>query len=375
MFHHAGFEFAAACIARPLMPGMRRLRRILADAGAPLLGRPDLTQPEVQHLLASTRPDLVVSWFWTKRIPMEVVRSAAGGGVNVHPSMLPRYRGPDPYFWTVLRGETETGVTVHRITAQYDEGPVLLQRAVTVPDGLDAWQLARRLDLPSLRAPLRRRDGPARRHPRPRGHPPGRVARHHGAAPHRRRLRAPLDRPGRPCAAAGARSMARARRLHRVRRRDGGGAAGVAVDVVGAGLRPGRHGAHPPRASPWCAPTGPSCSTPRARRTATRCSGAPRWPRCFPASRRCRPRLLRSGRAPTGKSDRAAQRDASVARRGGEDGLYARRDTATQRGDADRQRGEGRLSGRRSRALGIVPGHALRPRARRRLDAVSRRMP
>jgi methionyl-tRNA formyltransferase len=152
MFHHAGFEFAAACIARPLMPGMRRLRRILADAGAPLLGRPDLTQPEVQHLLASTRPDLVVSWFWTKRIPMEVVRSAAGGGVNVHPSMLPRYRGPDPYFWTVLRGETETGVTVHRITAQYDEGPVLLQRAVTVPDGLDAWQLARRLDLPSLRA-------------------------------------------------------------------------------------------------------------------------------------------------------------------------------------------------------------------------------
>ena len=57
----------------------------------------------------------------------------------------------------------------------------------------------------------------------------------------------------------------------------------------------------------------------------------------------------RGSRGPTGKSDRAAQRDASIARRGGEDGLNARRDTATQRGDADRKRGDGRLSGRPSR--------------------------
>jgi len=152
MLHREGFVLTGACIARPLMPGMRRLRRILADAQAPLLGRPDLTQPEVQALLASTRPDLVVSWFWTRRIPPEVLRAAPGGGVNVHPSLLPRYRGPDPYFWTVLHGDTETGVTVHRITSQYDEGPVLLQRAATVPADLDAWQLARRLDLPSLLA-------------------------------------------------------------------------------------------------------------------------------------------------------------------------------------------------------------------------------
>lgn len=150
MLHREGFALTGACIARPLMPGMRRLRRILAATQSPLLGRPDLTQPEVQQLLASTRPDLVVSWFWTRRIPPEVLRAAPGGGVNVHPSLLPRYRGPDPYFWTVLHGDTDTGVTVHRITSQYDEGPVLLQRPVTVPPALDAWQLARRLDLPSL---------------------------------------------------------------------------------------------------------------------------------------------------------------------------------------------------------------------------------
>jgi methionyl-tRNA formyltransferase len=115
-----------------------------------LLGRPDLLQPSVQELLASTDPDLVVSWFWTRRIPPEVLRLAPLGGINVHPSLLPRHRGADPYFWTLALRDGTTGVTVHQVTAQYDEGPVLLQRAVPVPPEVDAWGLARALDRPSL---------------------------------------------------------------------------------------------------------------------------------------------------------------------------------------------------------------------------------
>lgn len=152
MLHREGHTLVGACISRTSMPGMRRLRRLMAARKAPLLGRPDLTQPTVQALLADTRPDLAVSWFWTRRIPPEVIALAPQGGLNVHPSLLPRHRGPDPYFWTILNGETRTGVTVHKITSHYDEGPVVLQRAVDVADGLDAWQLARRLDRPSLEA-------------------------------------------------------------------------------------------------------------------------------------------------------------------------------------------------------------------------------
>lgn len=152
MLLREGHQLVAACISRPSSPGMSRLRRALAEVGAPLLGRPDLTQPSVQALLASTEPDLVVSWFWTRRIPATLLALAPHGGINVHPSLLPRHRGPDPYFWTLYREDTETGVTVHRITEGYDQGPILLQRRVPVPPRVNAWLLARALDRPSLEA-------------------------------------------------------------------------------------------------------------------------------------------------------------------------------------------------------------------------------
>lgn len=146
----AGHSLVAACISRPTMPGMRRLRRYLAAAEAPLLGRPDLTQPAVRALLATTDPDLVVSWFWTRRVPATVLALAPLGGINVHPSLLPRHRGADPYFWTVLAGDAETGVTAHWMNAQYDQGDILAQRRVPVPPEVTAGRLARLLDRPSL---------------------------------------------------------------------------------------------------------------------------------------------------------------------------------------------------------------------------------
>ena len=145
-----GFTLAACGISRPDAPGMWRLRKNLQ--GAPLLERPNLEHREVLARLAATRPDVVVSWFWTRRIPRAALDLAALGGVNVHPSLLPRHRGADPYFWTLRNRDTHTGVTVHRIDEQYDTGPILLQRKVIVPPGADAWRLAKRLDLPSLEA-------------------------------------------------------------------------------------------------------------------------------------------------------------------------------------------------------------------------------
>ncbi len=152
MLLREGHDLVGACISRPSMPGMRRLRRLMAEREAPLLGKPDLTSSLVQGLLATTDPELVVSWFWTRRIPSTVLALAARGGVNVHPSLLPRHRGPDPYFWTLALGDAETGVTAHWISADYDQGEVLAQRRMPVPEGVNAWQLARSLDRPSLEA-------------------------------------------------------------------------------------------------------------------------------------------------------------------------------------------------------------------------------
>ena len=143
-----GIELAGACISRPDQPGMRRLRRTLGE-GALLLERPDLSDPAIVSALAALAPDLIVSWFWTKRIP-EAVLALAPFAFNVHPSLLPRHRGPDPYFWAIACGDRITGVTAHVLTAGYDEGPILEQRERAIPDDADAWRLARILDRPSL---------------------------------------------------------------------------------------------------------------------------------------------------------------------------------------------------------------------------------
>ena len=93
-------------------------------------------------------PDLLVSWFWTKRIPARLLSVAPA--VGVHPSLLPRHRGPDPYFWAIDAGDETTGVTAHRLDATYDTGPILAQRTLEIRPSWDAWRLARALDRPSL---------------------------------------------------------------------------------------------------------------------------------------------------------------------------------------------------------------------------------
>ena len=100
--------------------------------------------------MLESRPDLLVSWFFTAKLPMSVVSLAKGGGIGVHPSLLPRHRGPDPYFAAIDQGDQVTGVTAHRIEAEYDTGAILGHRELVIDPTWNAWQLARRLDRPSL---------------------------------------------------------------------------------------------------------------------------------------------------------------------------------------------------------------------------------
>ena len=95
-----------------------------------------------------SQPDLLVSWFWVKPVPQRLLDLAPA--VGVHPSLLPRHRGPDPTFWAIDQGDEVTGVTAHRLDATYDTGPVLARRQLRVDPAWDAWRLAKALDRPSL---------------------------------------------------------------------------------------------------------------------------------------------------------------------------------------------------------------------------------
>ncbi len=146
---HARLNVVVACISRTSAPGMRRLRGQMASRGSLLLGRPELADVGTLELIRSAKPDVIVSWFWTKKIPAPVLRLAPDR-FGVHPSLLPRHRGPDPYFWALARGDRETGVTAHMLSEDYDTGDILAQRSLPIPDHVHALGLARALDKPSL---------------------------------------------------------------------------------------------------------------------------------------------------------------------------------------------------------------------------------
>lgn len=122
---------------------------MMLERGGLVLARPDLAHADTVELLRSAKPSLLVSWFWTRKIPLDVLRLARRG-FGVHPSLLPKYRGADPYFWAIAAGERETGVTAHVLTPRYDDGAILAQRRMAIPKLCNAWELAKALDRPSL---------------------------------------------------------------------------------------------------------------------------------------------------------------------------------------------------------------------------------
>jgi methionyl-tRNA formyltransferase len=79
-------------------------------------------------LLASVEPDLVVCMGFPWKIPPDALAVPRLGWLNGHPSLLPRHRGPLPVAWAIREGDEEIGITIHRMDAELDTGPMLAQR-------------------------------------------------------------------------------------------------------------------------------------------------------------------------------------------------------------------------------------------------------
>jgi methionyl-tRNA formyltransferase len=150
MLVRAGHTPAICAIGHHDAPGLSRLRRRLPRETL-LLGRPNLDDPSVADVIASAHCDVLLSWFWPRRIPASLLKRMARGAFGVHPSLLPRFRGPDPYFHAIDQGEQTTGVTLHRLEEDYDTGAIVAQIPVPIGPEDTGWTLARRLDRPSLR--------------------------------------------------------------------------------------------------------------------------------------------------------------------------------------------------------------------------------
>ena len=95
-----------------------------------------LGRAATRDLLATLAPDVICVACWAWRVPASVLALAPLGVLNVHPSLLPAYRGPEPLFWTLRDGVLDTGVTVHRMDGDWDTGPILAQLPVVLPEGV-----------------------------------------------------------------------------------------------------------------------------------------------------------------------------------------------------------------------------------------------
>ncbi len=139
-------------VCQPDRPAGRgqRLQAPPVKAAALRLGLPvaqpeGFREPAAVALLAQHTPDAIVVVAYGKILPRAVLDLPRQGCFNVHASLLPRYRGAAPIAWALLRGETETGVTIIRLVERMDAGPMLLQRTEAIRPDDTGGTLAERL--------------------------------------------------------------------------------------------------------------------------------------------------------------------------------------------------------------------------------------
>jgi methionyl-tRNA formyltransferase len=95
----------------------------------------DANTPEILDRVRALRPDFLFSFYYRNMLQQAMLDTAAHGALNMHGSLLPKYRGRVPINWAVIRGESETGATLHYMTAKPDAGDIVGQQAVSIlPD-------------------------------------------------------------------------------------------------------------------------------------------------------------------------------------------------------------------------------------------------
>ena len=85
-----------------------------------------------RNLIVKNNVDIVLVGTWPEKIRKDVFNAPKIGTINVHPSLLPKYRGPNPYLQTIWHGETHSGITFHLMTESFDAGDILAQARIKI---------------------------------------------------------------------------------------------------------------------------------------------------------------------------------------------------------------------------------------------------
>jgi methionyl-tRNA formyltransferase len=155
----------AAVVCQPDRPAGRGLKlqapavKVAAEElGIPVVQPTKIRTPEFLAWLTEQRADVAVVLAYGRILPGPVLAAPARGCLNLHASILPRYRGAAPINWAIVRGEVETGMSLMQMDEGLDTGPVFTLRRIPIGDDETAGELAVRLG--ALAAEIVREDVP-----------------------------------------------------------------------------------------------------------------------------------------------------------------------------------------------------------------------
>jgi methionyl-tRNA formyltransferase len=121
------------------------MRDAAESRGLPIYAPESINSEEGPGILRPLAPELLVVCDYGQILSPEILAVAPLGGINLHASLLPKYRGAAPIHWALLNGDRETGVTVIHMTPRLDGGPILVQQATPIGPDETQPQLEQRL--------------------------------------------------------------------------------------------------------------------------------------------------------------------------------------------------------------------------------------
>ena len=101
----------------------------------PFVETGNVNAPEMMGKIADCKPDLIVVIAFGQKIGNDLINLPPKGAINVHASLLPKYRGAAPINWAIINGETETGISIITLAEKMDAGSILAQSTINIaPD-------------------------------------------------------------------------------------------------------------------------------------------------------------------------------------------------------------------------------------------------
>ena len=106
------------------------------DAGIPVFEVAVLSHPHTLAMLSSLAPEVICVACFPKLLPRPIIQLPTLAALNLHPALLPAYRGPAPLFWIFHDGLEHAGITLHQLGTRADRGDIVAQTAVALPAGI-----------------------------------------------------------------------------------------------------------------------------------------------------------------------------------------------------------------------------------------------